>query len=940
MALNFTVNFLSGIPIPDYQDIGDSLPVINKAFDDLDTRILMLSTNSEQFQTLHSMISSSTGGTTYFLPHYLTSIPEDYIVFVGGIKQRPYIDYTINNSLTSIVFSSGIPTGLSIEVIRGIGIVPSIEDPTKLSRTGGALTGDLSGTRGFFESFEAKGGIRADAATFSEMAIVPVQFAINSPAISIIKPNSNYFNTANLEMFIYGDSAPSYNAVTGGMFFKRAGGTNLAPTATLSGRTSYIVNSTTSDGINWKNSSAINFGLEDAIVSDIHKSYISFETLSGSDAPSQRKEQMRITHRGNVGIGTLDPTGLTSRLSAEGRSLHIYNNTNDGTSTNSNTVVVAESVNRSAYFLASVGNNGGLSVKKSSDGTTLGRVIVDENKDTIFQVGNNSNGLNETVRILSGGNVGIGTSSPTEKLHVAGNFLFNLDPNARIHSFYDTGVKGPSIQMNGVSGAYIDISSTFQDPLPNGIGDYGLRLGTFWNDSTKVREHIIAHNMGPLYINRAVNNSVITSMVITTAGNIGIGTINPTDGITIARDGNCQLNLDRNSTNASPSWLVGTKRRGTDSAKLSVLDEDKIFSIQGYAYDGTADRHSATIAFEVDRTPEAGSVPGRLVFSTAPSGSSTTPIERVRINAEGNVGIGTSNPTSKLTVIGDISATGTIFLNVGDAANGFFVNAVCFINGATGTWTAPSNCYSVRVTLVGGGGGAGTVGSGLVTSGGRSYFNYTSNPADTVPLENQMFANGGKSELDDAGSGGTAGWNGYTLPAGATKVTSAAVVDAGAGGVGASGNRGYGGCGGAGGYRGGPGNAGKGGGGGSFGRGGNPGNVGGAGGGGSGGIGGRGGDGTNGSDTTTSSGAGGYSGGSPQLSHAAVKLSNFQGALAQNCGQGVDSAATEGGSGGGAWCSAIAYVTPGQSYNYGAGVGGTGDNASMNGSYGIVVIEW
>jgi hypothetical protein len=54
---------------------------------------------------------------------------------------------------------------------------------------------------------------------------------------------------------------------------------------------------------------------------------------------------------------------------------------------------------------------------------------------------------------------------------------------------------------------------------------------------------------------------------------------------------------------------------------------------------------AAEIAVEVDGTPGSNDMPGRIVFKTTPDGQQA-PVERMRIDSAGNVGIGTSSPAS------------------------------------------------------------------------------------------------------------------------------------------------------------------------------------------------------------------------------------------------------------------------------------------------------
>jgi hypothetical protein len=128
-----------------------------------------------------------------------------------------------------------------------------------------------------------------------------------------------------------------------------------------------------------------------------------------------------------------------------------------------------------------------------------------------------------------------------------------------------------------------------------------------------------------------------TPFVVTADGNVGIGTTAPTTGLTIVRDGSSQINFIRNSDNASPPFFASIKRRGTEATKVIVNNNDQSLAIQAYGYDGATDRALAEIGAFVDGIPGSGDMPGRLVFSTTADGASS-PTERMRIN---NVGFTT-----------------------------------------------------------------------------------------------------------------------------------------------------------------------------------------------------------------------------------------------------------------------------------------------------------
>jgi len=82
------------------------------------------------------------------------------------------------------------------------------------------------------------------------------------------------------------------------------------------------------------------------------------------------------------------------------------------------------------------------------------------------------------------------------------------------------------------------------------------------------------------------------------------------------------------------------KSRSTTPGVFSTVQSgDELGYIFFRGDDGTAFRAAAFIGASVDGTPGTNDMPGRLVFSTTADGSST-PTERMRIDAAGNVGIG------------------------------------------------------------------------------------------------------------------------------------------------------------------------------------------------------------------------------------------------------------------------------------------------------------
>lgn len=93
------------------------------------------------------------------------------------------------------------------------------------------------------------------------------------------------------------------------------------------------------------------------------------------------------------------------------------------------------------------------------------------------------------------------------------------------------------------------------------------------------------------------------------------------------------------ATAGSAAYSMLNRARGTYTSPTIVSSGDQLGNVLFQGYDGSAYRSAASIEAQVDGTPGANDMPGRLTFKTTPDGS-TAATERMRIDSSGNVGIG------------------------------------------------------------------------------------------------------------------------------------------------------------------------------------------------------------------------------------------------------------------------------------------------------------
>jgi hypothetical protein len=310
-------------------------------------------------------------------------------------------------------------------------------------------------------------------------------------------------------------------------------------------------------------------------------------------------ERARVTSAGLVGIGTSAPSDMLSIVKIDtSNSLFDSDAAITITNPNSDTFGRSTNFNFNQGTDASIGRIASIASVYTNFSTSVGGALA-------FSTNNGSGTVGEKMRITSTGNVGIGTTTPATTLDVNGDVTI---ADKIIHGGdTNTAIRFPaadtvSIETAGGERARIDSSGRVLIGTSTGVG--------------------VSSPSIPLFTVRTVGFS--TAFIADRTDNVG---------------GILSLAKSRSAT------LGGT---------TIVQNNDILGQIRFAGADGVdLESYGALISAEVDGTPDANDMPGRLVFSTTADGASS-PTERLRITSAGNVGIGTTSPTTTLDVNGDV----------------------------------------------------------------------------------------------------------------------------------------------------------------------------------------------------------------------------------------------------------------------------------------------
>jgi hypothetical protein len=340
-------------------------------------------------------------------------------------------------------------------------------------------------------------------------------------------------------------------------------------------------------------------------------------------------ERMRITSTGNVGIGTTSPAykldvSGSARFFADTSNAIIY-----ATSTSSLTGLPTKKI----LQLGGTYNNGanGHQLFVNSTGE-LGswEFNITKNWGGLLTLGVSSDGTERTrgLTLNSSGNVGIGTTIPAGRLTITEN---------------------GGVPVSLVIDSDADRADTSKYHLlidaPRGTGDQnGIGFGELDNDyvtaAILARDNGVSASTG---LDFATGNSagVFNRMSITSTGNVGIGTIDP----------QTLLHISGNNNISSNNIVLRFEDTDTNTSANQPLGQ-----IQFYGNDASNAGAGIKVGIKAFSLDNAGN--SYLTFSTSDTTSNDQ--ERMRIDKDGNVGIGTNGPDEKLHVVGEIKATANV----------------------------------------------------------------------------------------------------------------------------------------------------------------------------------------------------------------------------------------------------------------------------------------
>ena len=297
------------------------------------------------------------------------------------------------------------------------------------------------------------------------------------------------------------------------------------------------------------------------------------------------------------------------------------------------------------------------------DGTPALAVEVNANFDTVYD---QVNKVGTEIHIDSANHrVGIGTTSPEAKLEISGEeplvvnsvTAYGMSGIWGVPVFLGRKARGsassPTVVQHGdvlgFFGAKGYNGNAFPDFPTAGISV--LALGTHSESSQATRLVFLTTESGSI--------TQQERMIVNGNGFVGIGTTDPAAQLETSGEGtnigNFVTAYDGLISNDVVSVFIGRRARGSASSPAAVQSGDFLthFGAQGYYGDSFSYKSTAGISIHATENYDDANQGSNMTFLTTSKGSITKQT-RMKIGSSGKVGIGTTDPQSKLQVNGYI----------------------------------------------------------------------------------------------------------------------------------------------------------------------------------------------------------------------------------------------------------------------------------------------
>jgi len=376
-----------------------------------------------------------------------------------------------------------------------------------------------------------------------------------------------------------------------------------------------------------------------------------------------------------LGIGTNNPTAklqVTSSVSIPAAAF-LGGNVGIGTTSPAVKLDVAGTIRSSTNEIYGFGASDNVSLRAASSVNVLG--VYTSNT--------------ERVRVDANGNVGIGTSGPSSKLHVSGSvkisglttsatgYYLTVDNTTGV-VYKSTATAAGTSGSSGSSGSSGTSGSSGSSGSSGTSGTSGTSGSSGSSGSSGASVTVTGLTN---YVTKFNSTTTITtgSIVNLNNGNVGIGTTSPSSKLHVVETTatGSRIQLGTTSTNAFMDankvndFIVLTAPFGASPASVSNGGAKWGIKMNG-TLDSINTKAKSACIYAVSE--ETGTGYNRVVgLALHTSGFDLDNAERVRITSGGNVGIGSTSPAAKLDIVGTNS---TIALSFGTTVpnNPLFIN--------------------------------------------------------------------------------------------------------------------------------------------------------------------------------------------------------------------------------------------------------------------------